>query len=169
MYNETNFHGLINVGESLFTTHQFKTTLNLISNHLTTVTGAERCSIFIYNKIDDELLTIMSTGIEKIQVSTEKGIVGYVFRTQDSIIENNVVSNPYFLGDIDKESGYSTRNIAACPIFNSEKKIIGVLELLNKLDGFDESELLYLNTFSNYISSVLELAPFYLNIEKRFR
>jgi len=163
MYNENNFHGLINIGESLFTTHQFKTTLNLISNHLTTVTKAERCSIFIHNKADDELLTIMSTGIEKIEVSTGKGIVGYVFRTQDSLVENNILSNPYFLGDIDKESGYTTHNIAACPIFNSKMKIIGVLELLNKPDGFDESELMYLNTFANYISSVLELAPFYIN------
>lgn len=164
--NENNtFQGLINIGHSLLSNNQFEQFedgLSLISDHLTDVTGAERCSIFIYEKKSDELWTILATGIEKIHVPSEKGIVGYVFRTEDSVIENTVSKNTYFLNDIDKQSGYKTHNIIACPIYNSKKELIGVLELLNKLSGFDEDDLEFLNIFANYIGSIIELAPFYL-------
>jgi len=164
--NESNtFQGLIDIGHRLLSKdqfEQFEDGLSLVSDHLTDVTGAERCSIFIYEKKSDELWTILATGIEKIQVSSEKGIVGYVFRTEDSVIENHVIKNIYFLNDIDKQSGYTTLNIIACPIYNSKKELIGVLELLNKPNGFDEGDLDFLNIFANYIGSIIELAPFYL-------
>ena len=163
MYSEHSIDQLTQIVDGLFTGQKLRTSLSLITNHLTDVTGAERCSIFIYNENDRSLITMLATGIEKIEVSTGKGIVGYVFRSKDSIIENDVVNNPYFLGDIDKQSGYTTDNIAACPIYDSRKKCIGVLELLNKPNGFEESELTFIKVFSNYIGSVLELAPFYLN------
>ena len=156
------FQGLIKIGHKLLSNHQFEDGLSLISDHLTDVTGAERCSIFIYNKKSDELWTILATGIGKIHVSSEKGIVGYVFRTKDSVIENNVTKNTYFLNDIDKQSGYKTLNIIACPIYNSKKELIGVLELLNKPNGFDENDLDFLNIFANYVGIIIELAPFYL-------
>jgi len=164
--NENNtFQGLINIGHRLLSNNQFEQFedgLFLVSDHLTDVTGAERCSIFIYEKKSDELWTILATGIEKIHVPSEKGIVGYVFRTEDSVIENSVTKNTYFLSDIDKQSGYKTHNIIACPIYNSKKELIGVLELLNKLSGFDEDDLEFLNIYANYIGSIIELAPFYL-------
>ncbi len=165
MNTNNTFQTLIDIGHRLLSNNQFEQFedgLALVSDHLTDVTGAERCSIFIYEKKSDELWTILSTGIEKIHVPTEKGIVGYVFRTEDSIIENNVSKNTYFLNDIDKESGYKTINIIACPIYNSKKELIGVLELLNKPNGFNEDDLEFLNIFANYIGSIIELAPFYL-------
>jgi signal transduction protein with GAF and PtsI domain len=140
------FQEFINIGHRLLSNNQFEQFedgLSLISDHLTDITGAERCSIFIYEKKSDELWTILSTGIEKIHVPSEKGIVGYVFRTENS------------------QSGYKTHNIIACPIYNSKKELIGVLELLNKLSGFDEDDLEFLNIYANYIGSIIELAPFY--------
>ncbi len=160
--NENNtFQELINIGHSLLLINQFEDGLSLVSDHLTDFTGAERCSIFIYEKKSDELWTILSTGIEKIHVPSDKGIVGYVFRTENSVVENNVTKNTYFLSDIDKESGYTTHNIIACPIYNSKKELIGVLELLNKQNGFNEDDLEFLNVFSAYLGGIIELAPFY--------
>ena len=161
--NENNtFQGLINIGHQLISSNQFEDGLSLISDHLTKVTGAERCSIFIHDKETNELWTILAMGIKKLQISAEKGIVGYVFRTKDSVIENNMENNPFFLSDIDKQSGYTTRNIIACPIYNSKKELIGVLELLNKRNGFNEFDLDFLNVFANYLGSLIELAPFYI-------
>jgi len=162
MNKNNTFQGLINIGHQLLSNKQFEDGLSLISDHLTTVTGAERCSIFMYEKKTNELWTIIATGIKKLQISAEKGIVGYVFRTKDSVIENNMENNPFFLSDIDKQSGYTTRNIIACPIYNSKKELIGVLELLNKRNGFNEYDLDFLNIFSNYMGSLIELAPFYI-------
>jgi len=165
MQQSPTFQELSTLGGYLLSNKKFEQGLNDISGHITSFSEAERCSIFIYEEEHDELWTILSTGIEKIHIPSEKGIVGYVFRTKESIIENNVQQNSYFLSDIDKESGYTTHNIIACPIFNAQRKIIGVLELLNKQKGFNERDLDYLNLFANYIGSVMELAPFYVSQE----
>ncbi len=165
MHNNNTFKELIMTGHTLLLNGQFEEGLSLISNHLTDKIGAERCSVFLHNKQTNELWTILATGIEKIHVPTEKGIVGYVFRTKESVIENSVNENVYFLSDIDKESGYITRNIIACPIRNSKKEVIGVLELLNKATLFDEYDLDFLNIFANYLGTLIELAPYYLNEE----
>ena len=162
MNKNNTLHGLIDMGHQLLSNNQFEDGLSLISDHLTAITGAERCSIFIYEKETNELWTILAMGIKKLQISAEKGIVGYVFRTKDSVIENNMENNPFFLSDVDKESGYTTRNIIACPIYNSKKELIGVLELLNKRNGFNEFDLDFLNVFANYLGSLIELAPFYI-------
>ncbi len=162
MIGNNTFQGLINMGHSLLKNDQFEDGLSHISYHLIEVTGAERCSIFIYEEKSAELWTILATGIGKIHVPSDKGIVGYVFRTEDSVIENNVTENSHFLNDIDKQSGYKTLNIIACPIYNSRKKLIGVLELLNKPDGFEEDDLNFLNIYAGYVGSIIELAPFYL-------
>ncbi len=162
MNRNNTFQGLINMGHSLLKNDQFEDGLSLISYHLIELTGAERCSIFIYEEKRAELWTILATGIGKIHVPSDKGIVGYVFRTEDSVIENNVTENSHFLSDIDKQSGYKTLNIIACPIYNSSKKLIGVLELLNKPDGFEEDDLNFLNIYAGYVGSIIELAPFYL-------
>ena len=162
MHDNISFQELISRGHRLLSNNQFKSGLSFMSSHLTNMVGAARCSILIYEEKSNELWTILSTGIEKIHVPTEKGIVGYVFRTKDSVIENNVTKNIYFLRDIDKHSGYKTLNIIACPIYNSKRDLIGVLELLNKENGFDESDLNFLNIFANYLGSIIELAPFYL-------
>lgn len=159
------FQEVVKLGHTLLNNKNFESGLNLISDHLSDMTGAERCSIFIYEKEQDELWTILSTGIAKIHVPSDKGIVGYVFRTKDSIIENNVSANINFLSDVDRHSGYKTINIIACPIYNSKQTLIGVLELLNKPNGFTEDDLDFLNVYAGYIGSILELAPFYLQKE----
>jgi len=120
-----------------------------------------RCSIFIYNKDNDTLWTALATGIEAIEIPSDEGIVGYVFNTQESVIENNVERNPHFLKKVDEESGYKTVNMLVCPIYNSRKELIGVLQLINKLDGFQEDDLQFLTLFTNFISSFIELEPYY--------
>ena len=162
MQDDKSFQELINIGHQMLVSNEFEEGLSLISDHLIYVTGAERCSIFIYDDKRDELWTLLATGIGRINVPIDKGIVGYVFRTKNSTIENNVAKNIYFLNEIDRQSGYTTLNIIACPIYNSKRKIIGVLELLNKENGFNEKDLDFLNSFASYIGSIIELAPFYV-------
>ena len=165
MREESTYKGLIDFGHKLLVTSNLEEGLPLISEYLIKITGAMRCSIFVYNEEDDSLWTVLSTGIEKIHISSDQGIVGHVFKTKEPIIENNVENNPHFFKFIDKESGYKTINMLACPIYNSRDELIGVLQLINKLDGFSEADLQFLNLFTNFISSFIELEPYYLRYD----
>ena len=51
-----------------------------------------------------------------------------------------------------------TKNIASIPIFDSNRQIIGVFQLLNKEGGFDREDARFMIFFAHYISGYLELA-----------
>ena len=161
MGNGNTYQELIDFGNKLLITSNLEEGLPLISEYLRNITNAMRCSIFIHNKTNDTLWTVLATGIEKIEIPSDQGIVGHVFHTEESMIENNVEKNPYFLKDVDNESGYKTINMLTCPIYSSRKELIGVLQLINKLDGFREDDLQFLTLFTNFISSFIELEPYY--------
>jgi len=152
---------LIDFGQKLLKRSNLEEGLPLISEYLRNIIHAMRCSIFIYNTENDTLWTVLATGIETIEIPSDKGIVGYVFHTGESVIENNIENNPYFLKDVDKESGYKTINMLTYPINNAKDESIGVLQLINKLEGFHEEDLQFLTLFTNFISSFIELETYY--------
>ncbi len=129
--------------------------LQYISMHAKSMVGAERCSIFIYDQDDDELWTTLADGTEKIIVPFDIGIVGQTIRVKKPIIENEPYGNSNFLSDVDMKTGYYTQNILTAPIFNAQNKVIGVLQLLNKEDGFSKKDAERITSFSKSISSYI--------------
>ncbi len=152
---------LAHFGRELLNQSSLMDGLPLISKYVKDVIGAQRCSIFIYDAQKSELWTTLADGVEKIVVASDKGIVGYTIKIKEAVIENEAYSNPHFLSDIDKETGYKTKNIGTCPIFDSQKNILGVLQLLNKESDFDAEDVKFMIFFSHYISGFLELANLY--------
>lgn len=128
-----------------------------IAKYVKEVVGAKRCSIFIYNGGKNELWTTLSDGVEKIIIPANKGIVGYTIKVKKPVITNDAYSHPEFLTEIDEQTGYKTHNIVTAPIFGSARQIIGVLELLNKEDDFDDEDVKFMIFFAHYISGFIEL------------
>jgi len=153
---------LADFGRELLNKKSLVEGLPLISKYVKDVIHADRCSIFIYDTQDKELWTTIADGIEKIVVSSESGLVGHTIEVKKPIIENNPYDNPLFLKEIDIQTGYKTKNIVTAPIFDSQRKIIGVLELLNKEDGFDNEDVKFMIFFAHYISGFLELTNLYM-------
>lgn len=132
--------------------------LPLISTYVKDVIAAERCSIFIYDQRKQELWTTLSDGVEKIIVPKDQGIVGFTIKEKKPIVANDAYTHPQFLPDVDKKTGYVTKNIITAPIFNSKREIIGILELLNKEDGFSNEDMKFMIFFAHYVSGFLELS-----------
>lgn len=132
-----------------------------IAKYAKDVIHARRCSIYMYNRKDDEVWTTLSDGIQMINIASDKGIVGQTIREKKPIIVNDAYSHPGFLSEIDKDTGYKTVNIITAPIFNSSRDIIGVLQLLNKDDGFDKEDTRFMIFFAHYVSGFLELISEY--------
>jgi len=139
--------------------------LPLISKYVKDVIDAERCSIFIYDEKKNELWTTIADGIDKIVIDAEKGIVGYTLKVKKPVLTNQPYEHEAFLSDIDKETGFKTNSIVTAPIFDSHRKIIGVMELLNKENGFDDEDVKFMIFFAHYVSGFLELLKSYLKNE----
>jgi len=145
----------------------YKTSLTegipLISTYAKDIIGADRCSIFIYNPEKNEFWTTLADGVDRIIMPADKGIVGETLRTKKASFENDVHSNPYFMGELDKKTGYITKSVITAPIFNYKKEVGGVLELLNKEGGFKEDDIKYMKFFAQYVGEFLELIKQFKN------
>ena len=152
---------LADFGKELLNKTSLVEGIPLISKYAKEIIGADRCSIFIYNSVKDELWTTMADGIEKIIIPSDKGIVGHTLEVKKPLLVHDAESDPLFLSAIDKNSGYKTNNLVTAPVFNSEREVIGVLQLLNKDAGFDEDDVKFMKFFAHYISGFLELSTLY--------
>ncbi len=158
---EKPYEKLANFGKELLDKTSLEEGLPLISDYAKDVIGAERCSIFIYNKENNTLWTTLADEIDKITISAYQGVAGYTIKEKRPLVVNNAKEYPLFLGDIDEETGYVTKNIITAPVFDSQREIIGVLELLNKEGGFSAKDEGFMVFFSHYISGYIELATLY--------
>lgn len=146
-------------GKQLLSDTSLDNALLLIADQAKDLINADRCSIFMYDKEADMLWTKLADGIGRIAISTKSGIAGDTFTTGEAQIVNTPYEDQRFLAGIDKKSGYETKNMITVPIFDSQREVIGLFQLLNKTEGdFSEEDLKVLTFFANYISGTLELS-----------
>ena len=131
--------------------------LNYISLHAKEFIPSDRCSIFLLNKEEDALWTLLADGIERITIPYDMGIVGKTIKLKKALIDNDPYDSTHFLSDVDMQTGYYTQNLLTAPIFNSKQKVFGVIELLNKEGEFNEKDREFLRFFAHYISGYVEL------------
>lgn len=158
MISTTSYTALSEFGRSLLKRPTLSEGLPMISEYAKQVSGAERCSIFIYNPKLKMLWTTLADGIEKLMVHQDDGIVGHTFKEAKPILVNDPYDDPRFLHTIDQKTGFVTENIASIPVFNSSRNVIGVFQLLNKPGGFSREDVRFMIFFAHYISGYLELA-----------
>ncbi len=157
----TSYSALADFGRALLKRPTLSEGLPMISEYAKQVSGAERCSIFVYNPKIQMLWTTLADGIEKIMVHVDDGIVGHTVKEGKPILVNNPYEDERFLHTIDNKSGFVTQNIASIPIFDSNRHIIGVFQLLNKPGGFSREDTRFMIFFAHYISGYIELAMLY--------
>ncbi len=167
MQTTDSYAKLADFGQELLQKNSLREGLEHISAYAKELMNADRCSVYIYEEDQDKLWTTHSDGIKKIIIPAGKGIVGYTLRVRKPIIVNDVYNDPNFLQDVDKKTGYITKNMITTPIFNSNREIIGVLQLINKIDAdFNAEDKRFMIFFAHYISGFIELVINY-NSEDR--
>jgi GAF domain-containing protein len=92
---------------------------------------------FVFYQVEGPAKQVLMTKT----LPADKGLAGSVLQTQQSEVINDVPNDPRFYENIDSESGFQTRNMIAIPLVAGEERV-GVLEVLNKVDGdsFTEDE-----------------------------
>ena len=152
------FNEIADFGKELMVLDKMDNVLDLIAVKAKELVNADRCSIFIVDNEDQILWTKHSDGIGRIVISLDSGIVGSTYANKEPQVVNKPYEDSRFLPNIDKKSGYTTKNIITIPIFNSMRDVMGVIQLLNKFRGdFNDTDLETLTFFANYVSGSLEL------------
>ena len=145
-------------GKALASQSELDNALELIAEEAKKLLEVERCSIFIVDKEAMMLWTKHSDGIGRIAISLDSGIAGDTYRKQEPQLVNDPYEDDRFLPKIDEKSGFTTRNMLTVPIFDSKREVIGVIQLLNKVEGdFSQEDLDILTFLANYVSGTIEL------------
>jgi len=84
---------------------------------------------------DGDVERKQSLGTSEVKFPVNIGITGYVATTGETLNIPNAYEDPRFDPAVDQGSSFKTKTILCMPIRNSKGDIIGVIQLLNKMDG----------------------------------
>eukprot|EP00752_Nemacystus_decipiens_P002699 g2520.t1 len=101
--------------------------------------GCDRATLMFVDTPSQELFFF--DGSARIAFPIRKGIAGHCAATGMGVVVNDPYNNEYFNRQIDKDSGFMTRNILCEPIKSRKGgNVVAVLQMVNKKDGQDFTE-----------------------------
>lgn len=134
--------------------------IHIILQIATRQTGAERGTVFLVDRERNEIWSLVGLGLEQqvIRLPADRGIAGWVAREGAAVRLENAYEDPRFEPDIDRKLGFKTDQLLCLPIRNEAGAIIGVLQLLNKQEGFSDEDEAFLDALSAHVALALEKA-----------
>ena len=118
----------------LFEEKELSKTLFLLTDLGKTLVNSDRASFWFWDKRKHVAWTLAALGIDTITIPENTGLVGAAMMGNEILIINNPYEDPRFNPDVDKSSGYVTKSILTMPVTNSEGKVIGAYQAVNKIN-----------------------------------
>ena len=159
---------LFQLGQMITSEMNLDALFNLIIEQTSRFMNTERSSVFIYDSKNDQLWSLVSTDLVKneIRFPVTHGVAGWVFQNKTPLIINDPYKDPRFFPDVDKKTGFQTRNLLCIPLINRNQECIGTLQTLNKKESdFTDHDLELLTTASHYVTIALENAKLYRDLK----
>jgi len=150
---------LYEMSKSLNSITDFNLLLKTIINLATDALNAERATIFIYDRLNNEIWSRVGTGLElkEIRFPISKGIAGEVIATGYSVITDNPYNHPAFNSEFDKKTGFVTKNLLCVPMKNLNGILVGAFQILNKrVDKFTAQDELFLSAMAASTAIAIE-------------
>ena len=133
--------------------------LALIAEAAVHVMEADRCSVYVIDRVKDELWTRVAQGIDEIRMPSNRGIAGQVVSSGDIVNVENAYDMPEFDPTWDQKHGYTTRSMLCCPLRGRLGQVIGAFAVLNKKSGrFDGEDEVLLQAMAAGVAVALENA-----------
>lgn len=162
---------LLKIGQAVSAETNIDVLLKVIAEETKSVIQADRCSVFLFDKKNNELWSKVALGIEsqEIRFPANKGLAGHVVRTGETINIKDAYNDKRFNKEIDLQTGYKTLTILCMPIKNLNQEIIGAFQVLNKLNGeFSEEDEDLLIAIGSSAGIALENAQLFKKQQEMF-
>ncbi len=136
------------VGQTLAATLDFTQVIEQFLRAVSQMTNAEGSSVWLWDtvrptKMPDQEGELVCQAIlfndqynfaPDLRLPSGQGIADWVAQSGQSTIVTNVQDDPLFFPGIDRQTGVCTVSLLAVPLW-VRGKVVGVLEVINKLDG----------------------------------
>ncbi|MFC1908705.1 HD-GYP domain-containing protein [Chloroflexota bacterium] len=135
---------LYEVGKKVGSSPQLERLVEQIPRMTQRTLNAAASSVLLFDDQEQELFFDVVIGeagkaLRKTRIDTQSGIAGWVMRNGKPLIVNDVAKDQRFNKGIDEITGFTTKSILCAPLV-VQRRVIGVIEVLNKLDDSDFNE-----------------------------
>ncbi len=157
------------ISTSLSSTLDLDKVLTLIMERVNAVLKVEAGSLLL---IDDETGELVfqialgekAEGVKPFRLQMGQGIAGQVAQSGEPLMISDAQRDRRHYKAVDITTDFLTRSILCVPMI-IKGKIIGVIEVMNKLEGdFTESDLTLLNSIATYAAIAIENARLHQNV-----
>lgn len=165
-------HFLVEASKVINSTLDLTELLAIILNMATENTGADRGSLYLIDRDQQEIWSLIAHGLEEreIRLPMGRGIAGVVARTGEVVRLADAYKDSRFVAEFDQLFDYHTRQLLCLPIKDRAGKIVGVLQLLNKRGGdFTDADVEFLDSISVHAAIALENARLHRDSLERQR
>ena len=162
---------LIDISIKLSSERDIERLIELIIQDSIEFLNCERSTVFLIDEGNKELYSFSGIGINKkeIRFPISKGIAGQTASTGEILIIEDPYNHPLFNKEFDQLTNFKTRNILSVPLINYENKIIGVFQLLNKVDNvFNQEDVQFARAFASISAVALENARLIQEQKKQY-
>ena len=148
--------------------------LKNIMKYANRVTNSVASTLMLLDEETGELVFSVPTGpksdkLTDFRLPPGEGIAGWVAENEQHLLIPDVKKDKRFYEKTDEMSGFETKSILCVPL-KAKSKMIGVLEVINKVDdtSFTEEDAMLLNIFANQAAIAIEDARFYDELKDRY-
>jgi len=134
--------------------------LKEIMNTTKKILNSEACSLLLVDEETQQLFFYVTddsgSNLDQFCIEKGQGVVGAVFESGEPLIVNNAQQDPRFFKGVDAETGFVTKSLACVPM-TLGRRVIGVVEVLNKLENdYAEDDLQILETLASQSALAIE-------------
>ncbi|TPX70559.1 hypothetical protein SpCBS45565_g01698 [Spizellomyces sp. 'palustris'] len=128
---------LLETTRSLGSTLELDHLIKMIMDSAKELLSADRCTLFLRDSEGKYLRAHIQgrDSVQEIRIALNAGIAGYAYTSGDSVNIPDAYKDPRFNPEVDKQTGYVTKNILCMPIKNISGENIGVTQMINKHGG----------------------------------
>ncbi len=153
------------LGRKLTATLDVQLVMEQLLQGVTESIGAKGASVWLWDEDQEGWLVCRAAfyrDIDRsplgIRLSPKQGIAGWVAQTGESAVVANALDDDRFFPKIDEQTGLHTTSLLVVAL-QVRDVVIGVLEVINKLDGeFDANDLALVETLAAQAANAIENA-----------
>ena len=141
--------------------------LDIILDSISEVMEADRSTLYLLDEETEELWSKVAQGNEthEIRLKPGEGLAGAVARTGKPLNIKDAYQDVRFDAEWDRRTGYRTRSTLCVPMKNQHGRTIGVVQVLNKHEGyFTVADEALLTALASHAAVSIENSRLFLSV-----
>ena len=143
--------------------------LDLVARQSAELLEADRASIFLLDRANNELWSKVALGSEEtLRFDARLGIAGSVVMSGEASNVAIAADDPRFYSRMDELSGYETRSVLTVPLRTHQGEVVGAFQVLNKHSGgFTSEDEEILKTLAVQVAITIENVRLFAKLQQR--